>query len=207
MNPLTNIKNDQRSTILTVDNLNGIKLCGRTIRVDHVQTYKLPKDLEKLDADKKKLFLEGCAPQPLPQSEASSSEEEDEPEEKRRTKKKSQKEKKSRKKNKKKKKKKKKLRDSSSESSSSDSDGSETLPKRPERDSGRDALSRSPRQNKLRSGDDKRRRSRDRNDDRRRRSRSRDRSRDRVREPSRNQERRRCDPDSSSSKRRNDYRR
>ncbi len=56
---------DQRSTILAVDNLNGIRLCKRTIRVDHVQTYKLPKDLEKLDADRKRLFLEGCAPKPI----------------------------------------------------------------------------------------------------------------------------------------------
>merc|ERR1711874_631677 len=54
---------DQRSTILAVDNLNGFKILGRTIRVDHVQTYKLPKDLEKLDEDKKRLFLEGCAPE------------------------------------------------------------------------------------------------------------------------------------------------
>ena len=43
---------DQRSTILAVDNLNGMKLLGRSVRVDHVQTYKLPKDLEKLDADR-----------------------------------------------------------------------------------------------------------------------------------------------------------
>merc|ERR1711976_1055426 len=38
---------DQRSTILAVDNLNGMKLLGRLVRVDHVHTYKLPKDLEK----------------------------------------------------------------------------------------------------------------------------------------------------------------
>ncbi|KAL5475921.1 hypothetical protein EMCRGX_G025800 [Ephydatia muelleri] len=35
---------DQRSTILAVDNLNGIKLCGRTLRVDHVKEYRRPKD-------------------------------------------------------------------------------------------------------------------------------------------------------------------
>ena len=56
---------DQRSTILAVDNLNGMKLLGRLVRVDHVETYKLPKDLEKLDADRKKLMLEGCAPKPI----------------------------------------------------------------------------------------------------------------------------------------------
>ncbi|XKL61823.1 hypothetical protein PGB90_001656 [Kerria lacca] len=37
---------DQRSTILAVDNLNGIKLSSRTIRVDHVKNYKLPKEDE-----------------------------------------------------------------------------------------------------------------------------------------------------------------
>eukprot|EP01012_Entosiphon_sulcatum_P041928 TRINITY_DN55847_c0_g1_i1.p1 TRINITY_DN55847_c0_g1~~TRINITY_DN55847_c0_g1_i1.p1 ORF type:complete len:319 (-),score=81.03 TRINITY_DN55847_c0_g1_i1:2-919(-) len=31
---------DQRSTILAVDNLNGIKLAERTMRVDHVENYK-----------------------------------------------------------------------------------------------------------------------------------------------------------------------
>jgi len=67
---------DQRSTILAVDNLNGIKVLGRTIRVDHVHQYKLPKDLEKLDQDKRKLFEEGCAPKELSPSE--SEEEEDE---------------------------------------------------------------------------------------------------------------------------------
>ena len=68
---------DQRSTILAVDNLNATKVLGRTIRVDHVHQYKLPKDLEKLDQDKKKLFEEGCAPKPIDPSE---SEEEDEDE-------------------------------------------------------------------------------------------------------------------------------
>ncbi|KAL7116154.1 hypothetical protein ACP275_04G225000 [Erythranthe tilingii] len=31
---------DQRSTILAVDNLNGAQISGRTIRVDHVADYK-----------------------------------------------------------------------------------------------------------------------------------------------------------------------
>lgn len=31
---------DQRSTILAVDNLNGAKVVGRTIRVEHVDNYK-----------------------------------------------------------------------------------------------------------------------------------------------------------------------
>lgn len=38
------------STILAVDNLNGIKLCGRTIRVDHVADYRPPKE-KKSDSD------------------------------------------------------------------------------------------------------------------------------------------------------------
>jgi RNA-binding motif X-linked protein 2 len=34
---------DQRSTILAVDNLNGAEVLGRTLRVDHVKNYKQPK--------------------------------------------------------------------------------------------------------------------------------------------------------------------
>ncbi len=33
---------DQRSTVLAVDNLNGGLVLGRTIRVDHVRDYKQP---------------------------------------------------------------------------------------------------------------------------------------------------------------------
>lgn len=35
---------DQRSTVLATDNLNGIKVAGRIIRVDHVEKYKVPKE-------------------------------------------------------------------------------------------------------------------------------------------------------------------
>lgn len=58
---------DQRSTILAVDNLNGIKILGRTIRVDHVQDYKAPKDSKKnpVDEDTAKIREEGCAPVPI----------------------------------------------------------------------------------------------------------------------------------------------
>lgn len=38
---------DQRSTILAVDNLNGAKIRGRQLLVDHVESYKVPKDDEK----------------------------------------------------------------------------------------------------------------------------------------------------------------
>ena len=42
---------DQRSTILAVDNLNGAKVLGRTLRVDHVSKYK---QLEKGEDGKMK---------------------------------------------------------------------------------------------------------------------------------------------------------
>ncbi|CAO1419748.1 unnamed protein product [Diamesa hyperborea] len=53
---------DQRSTNLAVDNLNGIKLLGKTVRVDHVSNYKPPKDNENYDDITRKLHSEGCAP-------------------------------------------------------------------------------------------------------------------------------------------------
>lgn len=42
---------DQRSTILAVDNLNGHQLLNRTLRVDHVAKYKAPKKLDEDDLD------------------------------------------------------------------------------------------------------------------------------------------------------------
>ncbi|XP_017858346.1 PREDICTED: RNA-binding motif protein, X-linked 2 [Drosophila arizonae] len=56
---------DQRSTVLAVDNLNGIKIIDRTLRVDHVADYKPPKDNEKLDEETLRLYMEGCAPKPV----------------------------------------------------------------------------------------------------------------------------------------------
>ncbi|XP_056639249.1 RNA-binding motif protein, X-linked 2-like [Diorhabda sublineata] len=56
---------DQRSTILAVDNFNGIKLLNRTIRVDHVSDYKVPKEGKKTDEETKQLYIEGCAPKPI----------------------------------------------------------------------------------------------------------------------------------------------
>jgi RNA-binding motif X-linked protein 2 len=38
---------DQRSTILAVDNFNGTTLLGRTLRCDHVDQYKLPKEVRE----------------------------------------------------------------------------------------------------------------------------------------------------------------
>ena len=42
---------DQRSTILAVDNFNGIKLVGRVLRCDHVDKYKLPKEVREREEE------------------------------------------------------------------------------------------------------------------------------------------------------------
>mmetsp|Transcript_54885 Transcript_54885/g.159395 ORF Transcript_54885/g.159395 Transcript_54885/m.159395 type:complete len:321 (-) Transcript_54885:141-1103(-) len=42
---------DQRSTILAVDNMNGFQLLKRTLRVDHVDKYKAPKNLDENEKD------------------------------------------------------------------------------------------------------------------------------------------------------------
>jgi len=69
---------DQRSTVLAVDNFNGIKVLGRTVRVDHVKDYKPPKDNEKLDDLTRKIMSEGCAPgSSVLEPEAKNSDEED----------------------------------------------------------------------------------------------------------------------------------
>lgn len=81
---------DQRSTVLAVDNLNGVKICGRTIRVDHVEEYKV-KLHEDADEATKRLAMEGCAPKEyIPKDD----------EKKKKSKKKKKKSKKSRKKSK-----------------------------------------------------------------------------------------------------------
>jgi len=45
---------DTRSTILAVDNFNGMKLLGRTLRCDHVDQYKLPKDVREKELERMK---------------------------------------------------------------------------------------------------------------------------------------------------------
>uniref|UniRef100_A0A674IUE6 RNA-binding motif protein, X-linked 2 n=1 Tax=Terrapene triunguis TaxID=2587831 RepID=A0A674IUE6_9SAUR len=71
---------DQRSTILAVDNFNGIKIKGRTIRVDHVANYRPPKDSEDIDDVTKVLRERGCgAKTPPPSSSDSSSEDSEVP--------------------------------------------------------------------------------------------------------------------------------
>ncbi|GAB6021179.1 RNA-binding motif protein, X-linked 2 [Chamberlinius hualienensis] len=54
---------DQRSTVLAVDNLNGMKLCKRIVRVDHVENYRVPKDFKDTDEETKQIRDEGCAPE------------------------------------------------------------------------------------------------------------------------------------------------
>ncbi|XP_003743969.1 RNA-binding motif protein, X-linked 2 [Galendromus occidentalis] len=54
---------DQRSTILAIDNFNGAKICNRTFRVDHVENYKPPKDSDEYDELTKMLHEKGCAPE------------------------------------------------------------------------------------------------------------------------------------------------
>jgi RNA-binding motif protein, X-linked 2 len=45
---------DQRSTVLAVDNMNGAEVCGRQIMVDHVRQYKIPREYLETEEDKKK---------------------------------------------------------------------------------------------------------------------------------------------------------
>ncbi|KAL8180959.1 UNVERIFIED_CONTAM: hypothetical protein K2H54_042990 [Gekko kuhli] len=65
---------DQRSTVLAVDNFNGIKIKGRTIRVDHVANYRPPKDSEDIDDVTKALREKGCGIKTPPPSSPESSE-------------------------------------------------------------------------------------------------------------------------------------
>lgn len=42
---------DHRSCILAVDNFNGMKLLGRTLRCDHVEEYRLPKEVREKEME------------------------------------------------------------------------------------------------------------------------------------------------------------
>ncbi|XP_065349247.1 RNA-binding motif protein, X-linked 2 [Cloeon dipterum] len=101
---------DQRSTVLAVDNLNGIKVLNRTIRVDHVEEYKMPKKRKDGESNDNTHIL-AKNPEPLLAPRAAEVKEEQSVERKRHSKDK-----------KKKKKKSKKRRRSTSSSSSTDSD-------------------------------------------------------------------------------------
>ncbi|XP_064374041.1 RNA-binding motif protein, X-linked 2 [Dromaius novaehollandiae] len=68
---------DQRSTILAVDNFNGIKIKGRTIRVDHVANYRPPKDSDDLDDVTKALREKGCGVKTPPHTSSDSLSEDD----------------------------------------------------------------------------------------------------------------------------------
>lgn len=51
---------DARSCVLAVDNFNGTKILGRSIRVDHVENYRLPKHLREEDeGDEKNTTQQG----------------------------------------------------------------------------------------------------------------------------------------------------
>uniref|UniRef100_A0A914IDU1 RRM domain-containing protein n=1 Tax=Globodera rostochiensis TaxID=31243 RepID=A0A914IDU1_GLORO len=56
---------DQRSTVLAVDNFNGIKLVGRVVQVDHCENYKIPKYREDVPEEILRIWEDGCAPKPL----------------------------------------------------------------------------------------------------------------------------------------------
>ncbi|KAG0374170.1 hypothetical protein BGX24_010735 [Mortierella sp. AD032] len=63
---------DQRSTILAVDNLNGAQLAGRTIRVDHVQNYKVPKvfDADGNEVEPDEETVNNAAPKPIQEEDS-----------------------------------------------------------------------------------------------------------------------------------------
>lgn len=70
---------DQRSTVLAVDNLNGAMVLGRTLRVDHVKNYKQPKtkgeDGEWVEPEAQSLnakpeMIIGMSPSPIRQCSA-----------------------------------------------------------------------------------------------------------------------------------------
>ncbi|XP_063102488.1 RNA-binding motif protein, X-linked 2 isoform X1 [Cavia porcellus] len=65
---------DQRSTILAVDNFNGIKIKGRTIRVDHVSNYRAPKESDEMDDVTRQLQEKGCGAHTPPPSSSEGSE-------------------------------------------------------------------------------------------------------------------------------------
>lgn len=52
---------DQRSTVLAVDNLNGAKVGGRTVRVEHVDNYRRKKAevRQRLEGPSKRIGKEG----------------------------------------------------------------------------------------------------------------------------------------------------
>lgn len=58
-----------------IASLSHTQLAGRTIRVDHVEEYKVPKMTEDMMPEQQQLALEGCAPQPVAPSASDTKEE------------------------------------------------------------------------------------------------------------------------------------
>ncbi|XP_022072573.2 RNA-binding motif protein, X-linked 2 [Acanthochromis polyacanthus] len=184
---------DQRSTILAVDNFNGIKIKGRTIRVDHVKDYRPPKDSEDIDDVTKRLREDGCAPK-VPQSSSSSEEDElyDVPVKKP---KKDKKEKKKKKKEKKEKKKAEREKEKKSRAASSSSSPPAVRVKQEKEDAAYDKYNQRDRgqqdgreERRRNREEEERRRNREEEEERRRRDDKRD---DRRRETEREKDRRR----------------
>lgn len=48
---------DNRSCVIAVDNLCGYQLCGRSLRVDHVESYRLPKHLQEKEEELQQMLL------------------------------------------------------------------------------------------------------------------------------------------------------
>lgn len=111
---------NQQSTVLAVDNFNGVKVLGRTIRVDHCANYKAPKERDDDDEITKALHAEGCAPK-IPIEEENLAKMKKEPLE-------SEEKKKHKGEKRKKRKKKKKSKKETPSSSSSSSDSSDEEP-------------------------------------------------------------------------------
>ncbi|XP_038051013.1 RNA-binding motif protein, X-linked 2-like isoform X2 [Patiria miniata] len=129
---------NQRSTILAVDNFNGIKLLGRVLRVDHVSSYRKPKEDENDDDATKQLRQDGCAPRtPSPPPSENDDVEDDNPVPKKKAKKEHKAKAKLHHKKKKKKQKKDSKHSSKSRRDSSDSESSQSetdnSPQRPVR--------------------------------------------------------------------------
>ncbi|KAF9171194.1 hypothetical protein BGX21_000727 [Mortierella sp. AD011] len=63
---------DQRSTVLAVDNMNGSKIAGRVIRVDHVQNYKVPKvfDADGNEVEPDEDMVNNVAPKPIDEDDS-----------------------------------------------------------------------------------------------------------------------------------------
>lgn len=59
-----------------IASLSYTQLAGRTIRVDHVEEYKVPKMTEDMMPEQQQLALEGCAPQPVAPSASPDTKEE-----------------------------------------------------------------------------------------------------------------------------------